>query len=124
MSPGLALQEALVALMEQVAGLNGVFDGPPPRAAYPYVVVDASTEFDWGHKSAEGREIAVAVTLWDDQPSRLHALSEAVHGAVDGVTTVPGWSLVNFRFQRTRVIRSVAGPWAMASDYRARLLKN
>lgn len=123
MNAGLALQVALVAEIERVAGLTGVFDGPPLRAAYPYVVVDASTMFDWGHKSAEGREIAVAVTLWDDQPSRLHELSDAVEAAVNEVNNVSEWSLVNLRFQRKRVVREVAGPWAARLDYRARLLK-
>lgn len=123
MNAGLALQVALVAEIERVSGLTGVFDGPPLRAAYPYVVVDASTMFDWGHKSAEGREIAVALTLWDDQPSRLHELSDAVEAALNEVDNVSGWSLVNLRFQRKRVVREVAGPWAAALDFRARLLK-
>lgn len=124
MNAGLALQVALVSAVQRIADLTGVFDGPPPRAQYPYAVVDASTMFDWGHKSAEGREVAVAVTLWDDQPSRLHELSDAVEAAIDEVTTVSDWSLVNFRFQRKRVVRDVAGPWAAALDYRARLLKS
>ena len=39
---------------------------------------------DWSHKSGEGREVLVAITLWDDQPVRLHELADAVEAAVEG----------------------------------------
>jgi hypothetical protein len=122
MSAGGALQQALVAALENVAGLAGVYDGPPARAAYPYVVLDASSENDWSHKTGEGREVIVAVTVWDDQPARMHALADAIEAVVAGVRQVSGWDLVTLRQMRRRVIRDVAGPWATAVDFRARLL--
>ena len=75
MSAGLALQEAIAARLGAIAGLTGIYDGPPPRAAYPYLAIDAGTETDWSHKSGGGRELLVALTLWDDQPQRLSALA-------------------------------------------------
>jgi hypothetical protein len=118
MSAGGALQQALAAAIESVAGLAGIYDGPPARAAYPYVVLDASSESDWSHKSGEGRE----VTVWDDQPARMHALADALEAAVAVVREVAGWQLVTLRLMRRRVVRDVAGPWATAVDFRARLL--
>lgn len=122
MSAGGALQAALAAALEQAAGVTGVYDGPPARAPFPYVVLDAGTESDWSHKSGEGRETLVAVTVWDDQPARLHALADIVEDKVAAVAAVEGWQLVSMRLIRRRTVRDVTGPWAAAVDFRARLL--
>lgn len=122
MSAGGALQSAIAAALNGLGGLTGVFDGPPARAAYPYVALDATTETDWSHKSGEGREVLVAITVWDDEPVRLHGLADAVEAAVEAVGTVAGWQLVTMRLVRRRVVRDVAGPWAATVDFRARML--
>ena len=122
MSAGGALQSAIAAALGGVEGLTGVFDGPPPRAAYPYVALDATTETDWSHKSGDGREVMVAITVWDDQPVRLHGLADAVEAAVETPGPVAGWQLVTMQLVRRRVVRDVAGPWAAAVDFRARML--
>ena len=116
------MQAAIGSALAAVTELTGVFDGPPARAAYPYAAIDATTETDWGHKSADGREVLVAITVWDDQPVRLHALADAVEVAVQAVSEAPAWELVNLRLMRRRVVRDVAGPWAAAVDFRARML--
>lgn len=122
MSAGGALQAAIAVALKGVADLSGVFDGPPARAAYPYVAIDATTESDWSHKNASGREVLVAVTLWDDQPVRLHALADEVELALQDIGGADGWQLVTLRMVRRRVLRDVAGPWAAAIDFRARML--
>ena len=122
MSAGGALQSAVAGALSGVEGLTGVFDGPPARAAYPYVALDATTETDWSHKSSIGREVMVAITLWDDQPVRLHGLTDAIEAAVEAVGAVAGWQLVTMQLVRRRVVRDVAGPWAAAVDFRARTL--
>lgn len=124
MSAGGALQAALATALDAVADFSGVFDGPPARAPFPYVVLDAGTELDWSHKSGGGREVLVAVTVWDDQPARLHSLADTVEATVSGVAAIVGWQLVSLRLQRRRTVRDVAGPWATAIDFRARLLAN
>ena len=122
MSAGGALQEAVAAALVGQAELTGVYDGPPARAAYPYVVLDGGTEVDWSHKSGGGREVLLAVTLWDEQPARLHALVDGIETAVAAIGAVNGWQLVSIAFLRRRVVRDVAGPWAAAMDFRARML--
>jgi Protein of unknown function (DUF3168) len=122
MSAGGALQTAIATALQAVGDLTGVFDGPPARAAYPYAAIDATTETDWGHKSAAGREVLVAITVWDDQPVRLHALADAVEQSLQALPPTDGWELVNLRLVRRRVVRDVAGPWAAAIDFRARML--
>ena len=122
MSAGGALQTAIAAALSGVDGLIGVFDGPPARASYPYAALDATTESDWGHKSGDGREVLVAITVWDDEPVRLHELADQVESQLAGLPAVDGWQLVTMRLVRRRVIRDVAGPWAAAIDFRARML--
>ena len=122
MSAGGSLQTAIAGALGGVAGLTGVFDGPPARAAYPYAALDATTETDWSHKSGSGREVLVAITVWDDEPVRLHELADAVEAAVESLGAVAGWQLVTMRLIRRRVVRDVAGPWAAAVDFRARML--
>lgn len=122
MSAGGAIQAALAPLLGSVEEITGVYDGPPARAPFPYVVIDAGNESDWSHKSGEGREVLVAVTLWDEQPGRLHRLADLVEAALRAGPEISGWQLVSLRLVRRRMVRDVAGPWATAIDFRARML--
>lgn len=122
MSAGYSLQTELVARLQGVSDLTGVYDGPPARAAYPYLVADCGAEQDWSAKDFVGREVAVALTLWDDQPARLQRVANVVEKTLDTELLVDGWTIASWRFLRRRTLRDVAGPWATAIDFRARLL--
>ena len=122
MSAGGALQSAMADALATEARLTGVFDGPPARAAFPYAVIDAGSESDWSHKSGEGREVLIALTIWDEEPARLAELADAVEALAARVSEIGGWQLTSFRLLRRRTVRDVAGPWATAIDFRARLL--
>lgn len=122
MSAGAALQTAVVSALAAVTKLTGVFDGPPARAAYPYAAIDASTESDWSHKSGQGREVLLAITLWDDQPTRLQALADEAEAAVLAISVAGGWQLVSLVLTRRKTVRDIAGPWASALNFRARML--
>lgn len=122
MSAGIALQAALTSALSSEARLTGIYDGPPARAAFPYAAIDAGSESDWSHKNGEGREVLVALTVWDEDPARLAELADAVEALAQGIDAVAGWQLVSMRLLRRRTVRDVAGPWATAIDFRARLL--
>ena len=122
MSAGSALQAAVADVLAAEARLTGIYDGPPARAAFPYAVIDAGSESDWGHKSGEGREVLLALTVWDEEPARLGELADAVEALTGQVFQVDSWRLVSLRLLRRRTVRDVAGPWATAIDFRARLL--
>lgn len=122
MSAGGALQSAIASTLSAIAELSGVFDGPPARAAYPYAAIDATTESDWSHKTGAGREVMVAITIWDDEPVRLHRLADAAEERLAGLSGIAAWQLVTMNPVRRRVVRDVSGPWAAALDYRARML--
>jgi hypothetical protein len=121
-SAGGALQTALAAALGGESRLMGIYDGPPARASFPYAVIDAGSENDWSHKNGEGREVLVAITIWDEEPARLAELADAAEALAMGLTDPAGWQLVSMRLIRRRTVRDVAGPWAAAIDFRARLL--
>jgi hypothetical protein len=121
-SAGGALQSAIAGSLDAIGELTGVFDGPPARAPFPYAAIDAATELDWSPKSGEGREVMIGITVWDDQPVRLHQLADAVEAQMRSIENLAGWQLVSLRLMRRRIVRDVAGPWAAAIDFRARML--
>jgi len=121
-----ALTAATIAALGGIAGLNGAYDGPPLQAAFPYATVDAGPESDWSHKSGEGRELRLSVTIRDqgERPARLRQLmaaAQAAIGAVDG--DLDGWRLVTLVFLRSRMLSAPGAGWTAAIDYRARMLK-
>jgi hypothetical protein len=123
------LQSALVTAVEThpvlADELTGVFDGPPPRAAFPYVSINDGLSADWSTKTATGREIRIGLTAWDDGESatRLHQLIGHVEDAVAALPRdLPGWRIASIVFLRSFVARNTAGAWAGVVDYRIRML--
>jgi hypothetical protein len=123
------VQSALVAAVEAhpvlAEELTGVFDGPPPRAAFPYVSIGDGLSSDWSTKTANGREIRIGLTIWDDGESatRLHQLAGHVEDAVAALPRdLPGWRIASFVFLRSFVTRNPTGSWAGVVDYRVRML--
>jgi hypothetical protein len=123
---GQVLAEAVIAALRTLEGLNGVYDGPPLSAAFPYAVVAAGPESDWSHKSGEGRELRLSIQVYDkgERAGRLRALVAEIEAVV--MQTGPelaGWRLVTLIFVRGAMLRSTGAAWTAAVDYRARLLK-
>jgi hypothetical protein len=125
-SAGQALADAAVAALGALPGLNGAYDGPPLQGAVPYAMVEAGPESDWSHKSGEGRELRLLVTIRDqgERPARLRATALAAEAAMAGLSGVEGgWTLVNLIFLRSQMLHGPGAAWAAAIEYRARLLK-
>lgn len=124
------LQAAIVAQLAAhpgLAGLTGIYDGPPPRAAFPYAVIADGLVSDWSTKTEMGREVRFAVTIWDDGEvaARLHALMAETESAVAGLPRNLGaWRIASLVFTRGLVARDPAGPWAGLVEHRIRLLQN
>ena len=125
-----AVQAALIAALQDhapIAGaVSGIYDGPPPRAAWPYMVIDDGATSDWSHKSGRGREHRIGIVIWDDgdSPARLHRLMAETEIAIEGIESdLDGHRLVSLVFLRSRVARDADGPWAGLIQYRARTLE-
>jgi len=124
--PGATLRAAAIEAIESLE-LGGVYPGPPLQAAFPYATVECGPESDWGHKSGRGREVRLAVTLRDsgERPERAQAFAEVVEAAMEAGLDVEGWRLVTLALVRARTVAEGRGGrmgWAVAIDYRARLL--
>ncbi len=125
-----AVQAATIAALQShpvlSTELTGLYDGPPPRAAFPYVAIADGLVSDWSTKSAEGREIRLALTVWDDgeEASRLHGLMGHIEDAIAAMARdLPGWRVASNVFLRSLVSRDPAGPWAGLVEFRVRVLK-
>ncbi len=123
------LQAATVTVLQThpalAATLSGVFDGPPPRAAYPYIAVADGLMTDWSTKTQTGREVRLALNIWDDgdEPTRLQQLAGHVEDAVAALPRdLAGWRIASCVFLRQLVSRDPAGPMAALIEYRVRLL--
>ena len=121
-----ALQSAAIETLAAL-DLGAVYPGPPLQAAFPHAVVECGAETDWGHKSGRGREVRLAVTLRDsgERPDRAQALAEVAEATIEAGLEVEGWRLVTLMLVRRRTVAEGRGGrsgWAVAIDYRARML--
>ncbi len=123
------VQAALIAALQAhpvlAEELSGVFDGPPPRAPFPFVSIGDGLSSDWSTKTATGREIRISLTVWDDGESaiRLHQLMAHVEDAVAALPRdLAGWRIASCVFLRSFVTRNPVGAWAGVVDYRLRVL--
>jgi Protein of unknown function (DUF3168) len=123
------LQEALIAALDAhpvlSSELTGIFDGPPPRATFPYVSIADGLTADWSTKTEAGREIRLALTVWDDGEEASRLLSLMAH-VEDAIAAMPrdlgGWRIASLVFLRSMVVRDAAGPWAGLVEHRVRML--
>jgi hypothetical protein len=123
------LQAAAVSVIEAHpvlgAELTGIYDGPPPRAGFPYVSIADGIASDWSTKTAMGREIRLALTVWDDggEASRQSSLMGHVEDAIAAIPRdLGGWRIASLVFLRSMAVRDAAGPWAGLVEYRVRML--
>jgi hypothetical protein len=123
---GQVLAEAALTALRSVEALNGVYDGPPLSAAFPYAIVEAGPERDWSHKSGQGRELRLSMLIRDkgERPTRLRNIVAGVETVASGIgPDLTGWRLVNLVFLRSSMLRETGAAWAAAIEYQARLLK-
>lgn len=123
MSATIALQAALVAKLDQSGHLSGVYYDAPPRAHFPYAVLNCSDERDWSCKGRQGREINLQLVLWDEQPSRLLSLESIVEPELIALDTGNEWYLSTLVLTGKRRSRDPGGPWSCMFELRARLIE-
>jgi len=120
-----ALQQAAMSALAGVAGIGRAYDAPPLQAAVPYALVEADLESDWSHKTGTGREVRLAVTLFDkgERPVRLRRAAGEAEAALESLGgDIGGWTLVSMAYLRTRIVSEPRIGWAGVVEFRARLL--
>lgn len=125
-----AVQQSLIAALNGhqplMEAIEGIYDGPPPLARFPYIALATGASLDWSFKGGVGRELSLALTVHDDGVSavRLHRVMALVEEALAGGLQEPeGWQIVTFDFRRMRVLRNAVSPWSGLIEYRARVLR-
>jgi hypothetical protein len=128
-NPLTALHTAVIAALEAHPALNAagvlVYDGVPERQAFPYIAVSDGLVTNWSTKTELGRDVRLALTLWDDGEAadRTHALMGAMTEAMAALPAmIPGWQIVTCSFIRSLIARDADGPWAGLVEHRVRLL--
>lgn len=122
MSAAAELQAAIVAATSSLPALSGVYDGPPARAEFPYLVVDCSSERDWSASLQHGREIEVKLVLWGHPGPRFLDLEEALQECALPGRTLANWSVSSLALAERKRTRSPEGAWGSHLTLRARLL--
>lgn len=123
-----ALAAAVAAALREagdLAGLNGVFAGPPVKATPPYAEIGEVLGIDWSVKDRAGRELRVSVTLRDaaETAARVQALSAAAGAAIEALPrAIDGWRIASVVLARSRFAGSAPGQWTALLDYRVRML--
>ena len=115
---------ALLAADDALAGMvHGIFDGTPPRASRPHVIVGMAESNDWGTKERAGREIRLTLTLVgvggaidDKAAGRIEAVAATMRGPADA------WLVVGARVIRTRFTFARDGGWRHEIWVRCRCL--
>lgn len=112
MSQSLELQMAVVAALENAAGLAGwpVFDGPPAGAPLPYITIGPDLVADISGQEAPLKRHRFAVTLWAGAAA-VSALKPAMAAAEAAVlameTALPSARVVWLDFRRGFTRRDV-----------------
>jgi len=87
--------------------ISGIFDGPPPRADFPYIALATGASLDWSHKGGVGRELSLALTVHDDgeTAARVHRVMALVEeGLVAPSGAAPAeWRFTGVHMHRARV---------------------
>ena len=125
MSAERVVQAAALDALRGVAGLNGVYLGPPVKATPPYAMLGELMSGDWSVKDRAGRELRVLVALRDagDAPARLHTLCAAVGAAIEALPRdLAGWRLASVVLVRSRIGGGAPGAWSASVEYRVRVL--
>lgn len=126
MSAESVLQAAVLLKLRAVAGLNGVYAGPPVRATPPFVELGELIAVDWGAKDRAGRELRLLVTLRDagETAVRLATLTGNVGAAIEALPRdLTGWRVASVLLARSRSWGTSPGQWSASMDYRIRMME-
>ena len=105
MSASLAIQQLVAAALADVPGVTGVYDGPPPDAPPPYLVIGSDLVSDAGTKTEVAHEHRLAINVWDAGPGA--AAAKRIMGVVTTRMAGLAGSTGGHRVISSRLVRSL-----------------
>jgi hypothetical protein len=123
MNASLAVQVLVMAALADLPGVSGVYDGPPPDAVPPYVVIGNDLVTDWSTKTEAGHEHRLSINVWDAGPGA--AAVKRLAGAVaDRLAALAGSHgghvVVSSRLLRSLVLTDAEGWTQGIVEFRVR----
>lgn len=123
-SPGWALQQACVATLKANPGLRSmlggerVYDAPPSRPTYPYVLIGPHTLRDFSSSDSFGKEHILTISAYSRGAGlrEAYALAETISAALTIATlSLTGHHLVLLRFDTADIRREADALTSRAS---------
>ncbi|MBX9619175.1 MAG: DUF3168 domain-containing protein [Hyphomicrobiales bacterium] len=123
-SPGFALQQACVATLKANAALRSllggerIYDAPPARPPYPYVIVGPHTLRDFSSSESFGKEHIFTISAYSRSAGlrEAYVLAEAISAALTSASlSLAGHHLVLFRFDTADIRREADALTSRAS---------
>jgi Protein of unknown function (DUF3168) len=105
MGPSLAVQKLVAAALADIPGVTGVYDGPPPDAAPPYLVIGSDLMTDAGTKTETGHDHRLTINVWDAGPGA--AAAKAVMAVVGTRLAALTGGRDGHRIVSSRLLRSL-----------------
>ena len=125
-----ALRTALIDWLrsdgELATTLNAVDEEAPSPAPAPSLAIAASAAADWSTKTAQGREVRIALELLDrnDNAARTAGLASRIEHRIATLPPAqPGLRIVVTQFLRSRAERRPRNLRAVLLEYRFKLLE-
>ena len=125
-----ALRTALIDWLrsdgELATSLNAVDEEAPSPASAPSLAIAASAAADWSTKTAQGREVRIALELLDrnDDAARTAGLASRIEHRIATLPPAPpGLRVVVTQFLRSRAERRPRNMCAVLLEYRFKILE-
>ncbi|MGL4542145.1 MAG: DUF3168 domain-containing protein, partial [Polymorphobacter sp.] len=121
------VQKLLVAALRQDSALavlvQGIFDGVPAAAQFPYVTLGPDLTSDWSSKTSRGHEHRVSLSVWDEAAGTARAKSvlAAIEDAVRQLAgAIDAHQIVSVLFLRSFVTKNPDGATQGVIEFRIR----
>ena len=112
---------------ELATSLNAVDEEAPSPSPAPTMAIAASAAADWSTKTAQGREVRIALELLDrnDDPARTATLANRIEHRIATLPAVQqGLRVVVTQFLRSRTERRSRNMRAVLPEYRFKILES
>ena len=111
------LQQAVYARLSQDSALTdmvtGIFDSPPLKPVFPFLMLDGGNSRDWSGVGFSGQEHRLLLHVWSDAPgqAQVKAVMDRIYALLhDRTLNLTAHRLVNMRFEFAQLLHEREPP--------------